>query len=488
MRPSRPVLMSLAAAALAGGIGHAVETGAPHSARTAFVEGETLSGGGATSIEPAGRDSFARMSGNLPADAEMRFHLGRALFRKLWTAAPSSTQASDGLGPLFNARSCESCHQRDGRGRPPVDGKPGPALLIRLARPAVTDAERKALDSHLALTVPDPVYGGQVQERAVTGLAAEGTVEIATTTRIERLSGGEEVTLNAPSYRIAAPAFGPVGRDTTLSPRLAPPMIGMGLIEAIPEKDIAAGADPDDRDGDGISGRVARAAAAPGESPRIGRFGWKAEQPDVRRQVAAALVNDIGISSPLDPRAAGDCTAAETACLALPTGVQPRLGPAEISAEAFDLLVFYSENLAVPARRKASFDDVLAGKRVFTTLGCAACHRPSFVTGTKPDQPWLSGQTIFPYSDFLLHDMGGALADGQRVGEASGSEWRTPPLWGLGLAEAVNGNRFYLHDGRARSLDEAILWHGGEATVAREAFRAASARDRTSLMTFLESL
>ncbi len=478
MRQAAPIAVLLTAL-LAGGEGAGAFAASGDDFSKAEPE-EALSAGTATSIAPPDRSSFQHMNAALPAESGMRFQIGRAMFRKLWVAPPSSTQASDGLGPLFNARSCESCHSRDGRGRPPEPGEKGTGFLLRLSPNPVTPSQAQKDRA-------DPVYGTQLQDMAVPGLAAEGELSIRYGDLPLRLGDGAVVTLRKPDYTILHPGYGPLDPQTTLSPRLAPPMIGLGLIEAIPEAAIRAGADPEDRDGDGISGRAAEFVTGGGRV-MLGRFGWKAEQPTVRAQTAAALSHDIGISSPESDLPFGDCTARQDACLSRPSGVQPRLGKTEIPAEAFDALVFYTENLAVPARRKASFPDILAGKAVFHGLGCAACHTPSFAIPADATNAALGEEIIRPYSDFLLHDMGEGLADGQVAGSASGTEWRTPPLWGLGLAGMVNGNRFYLHDGRARSPEEAILWHGGEAERARDAYRNASPADRQSLIHFLESL
>ena len=220
----------------------------------------------------------------------------------------------------------------------------------------------------------------------------------------------------------------------------------------------------------------------------LGRFGWKAQTPSIRQQSADAFAGDIGISTPEVPRHWGDCTEAQTECLAMPTGVQARLGDVEAPPPIMDLVTFYSQNLAVPARRDVNKADVLKGKEVFYQLGCPSCHTPKFVTRRDAPDKAFSFQLIWPYSDFLLHDLGDGLADGQQVGDASGSEWRTPPLWGIGLTERVSGHTFFLHDGRARNLTEAILWHGGEAGKARDKFAALSSEDRAALLKFLESL
>jgi CxxC motif-containing protein (DUF1111 family) len=302
------------------------------------------------------------------------------------------------------------------------------------------------------------------------------------------LRGGETVTLRRPRYSVTDLAYGDLDPATTLSPRMTPPMIGLGLIEAIHESNVVALADPEDADGDGISGRAALVRDGKSGKLALGRFGWKAQSATVRRQSAEAFANDIGISSPDVPLSHGDCTAAQADCLAMPDGAQKRLGETEAPDPVLALVTFYAENLAVPARRKASFAETLAGKKVFYETGCTACHNPKFVTRRDARDHALSFQLIWPYSDLLLHDMGEGLADGQQVGLASGREWRTPPLWGIGLTETVSGHTYFLHDGRARSLTEAILWHGGEAAPARDRFADLEKADRDALLTFLESL
>jgi CxxC motif-containing protein (DUF1111 family) len=449
---------------------------------------EAMESGATTSIAPVTTNAFSQPSANLGLEREENFHLGNALFRQLWVSSPSSTQATDGLGPLFNARSCQSCHIKDGRGHPPDADGNASSMVLRLARPAATAEERQAFDSFHSINFPDPTYGAQLQDRAVPGLAAEGQVQVTYTEENVTLAGGETVSLRRPHYAVNDLAYGPIDPATTISPRVAPPMLGLGLIEAIPEADILAHADPDDRDGDGIRGRAAIVRDHRTGKLALGRFGWKAQNATVRDQAADALDTDIGISNPDRPNAQGDCTDKEPACLAMPNGVQKRLGPTEASETILDLITFYSQNLAVPARRKASFPDVLRGKQVFYQSGCTSCHTPKFVTSDKAADPAQQFQLIWPYSDFLLHDMGEGLSDGQQVGLASGRDWRTPPLWGIGLTQTVSGHTFFLHDGRARNLTEAILWHGGEAEKARNAFASLPGNDRQALVTFLESL
>ncbi|ESX04700.1 thiol oxidoreductase [Mesorhizobium sp. LSJC268A00] len=444
---------------------------------------ETMQGGAGTSRKQVDRDAFSQPSENITFEEQGNFKLGNALFRKNWVSSPSSTQASDGLGPLFNERACQNCHLKDGRGRPPAADSRTTSMFLRLARDASTAEEKAEIAVHKVLNFPDPVYGAQLQELAVPGLKGEGRMYVDYRKEKVTLGDGSIVSLRKPSYSLDGLGYGPLDPRTTLSPRLTPPMIGLGLIEQIAPADILAHADPDDRDG--ISGKPNMVRDLSSGQLTLGRFGWKAQTASIRQQAADAFAGDIGISTPEEPSHWGDCTAAEEACLAMPNGVQKRLGPVEAPPPVMDLVTFYSQNLAVPARRDVGAPAVLAGKKLFYEMGCIACHTPKFVTmrGNKAQ----AFQLIWPYSDFLLHDMGPGLADGQAVGDATGSEWRTPPLWGIGLTKTVNGNAFFLHDGRARTLTEAILWHGGEGQKARDRFAAANTADRDALIKFLES-
>ncbi len=449
---------------------------------------ELMQGGAATSRKRVNQDAFSHSSANLTFEEEGTFKLGNGLFRKLWVSSPSSTQASDGLGPLFNARACQSCHLKDGRGHPPEANPDATSMFLRLAREAETAEEKAAIADRRVLNFPDPVYGGQLQDLAVPGLAGEGKMAISYSEMPVKLADGTALSLRKPSYSVENPGYGPLGATTTLSPRVTPQMIGLGLVEQIHPADILAHADPDDRDGDGISGKASIVRDGKSGELTLGRFGWKASRASIREQTAEAFVGDLGISNPDIKRAHGDCTETQAACLAMPTGVQERLGDTEAPDPVLDLVTFYSQNLAVPARRKVGDPNVLQGKKMFYEFGCASCHTPKFVTRRDAPNKAQSFQLIWPYSDFLLHDMGEGLADGQQVGDATGTEWRTPPLWGIGLTKRVNGHTFFLHDGRARNLDEAILWHGGEAQAARDGFAAASAAEREALVKFLESL
>ena len=454
--------------------------------------GETRPGGDATSRQRTiNRNSFSQPSGNLDFKREFDFKIGNGLFRKLWVSAPASTEASDGLGPLHNARACQRCHLRDGRGHPPAANWPDDdaiSMLMRLSIPPQNDADRAALKSRMASVIAEPVYGGQLQDFAVQGHLSEGRIRIAHEDVPVRLSDGVTVVLQKPRYSISDLGYGPMHGDVMLSPRIANPMIGLGLLEAIDPRHILALADPDDTDGDGISGRPNMVWSKALGKVMLGRFGWKAGQPTVRQQSAAAFAGDIGLSTTLNPAGGGDCTQAQAHCINAPDGNTPRLGNVEVSDTMLDLVTFYSGNLAVPERRNADDRQVLAGKALFYDAGCISCHRPKFVTATDGVQPELAGQLIWPYTDMLLHDMGEGLADNRPEGDADGREWRTAPLWGIGLTEAVSGHTRFLHDGRARSLLEAILWHGGEAEDARRAVVDMTRGERDQLLAFLNSL
>ena len=459
---------------------------------TKLEGGEDKPGGGATSRgSTSTANAFSLSSGNMDFKRELDFKVGNGIFRKSWISAPSSPDASDGLGPLFNARACQNCHLKDGRGHPPfssdVSDDSG-SMLVRLSVPAATGEEREKIAAHRVNALPDPVYGGQLQDFAIQGIASEGKLKIEYRERQVDLAGGETVSLREPSYAIADLAYGPTNPEIMLSPRVAPPMIGLGLLEAVPEEQILANAAPDGPGKDGVSGRPNRVWSREHDKVMLGRFGWKAGIPTIAQQDAEAFSGDLGLSTTMLPHGSGDCTEKQLACFAAPNGNSPKHQNVEVGDALFNLVTFYAQNLAVPARRKPGDLEVLKGKEIFYAIGCAGCHRPKFVTGEVPGQPHLSHQLIWPYTDLLLHDMGEGLADGRPEGAATGSEWRTPPLWGIGLTETVSGHTLFLHDGRARNLTEAILWHGGEGEGARDKFASLPKADRDALLAFVNSL
>ena len=432
-------------------------------------------------------DAFSIPSGNMAFEREADFKLGDGLFRKTWVPAPSSTKASDGLGPLFNARGCQDCHLKDARGHVP-DGPDASrvSMFLRLSVPGGTAPAE--IEGYLA-TLPEPTYGGQLQDLAVEGHAAEAQMQIEFTEVPVTLADGTVVSLRAPSYSISDPGYGAFSPDVMISPRVAPQMIGLGLLESIPAADILAQEDPEDADGDGISGRASIVMSAEFGVPMLGRFGLKGGAPTIKEQSAGAFSGDMGLSTWLHPSPAGDCTAVEADCISAPVGQEPDVRDGlEVDKQSLDLVTFYARNLGVPERRNLDDAEVMRGKEVFYSLGCTSCHTPKYVTNRLADQPEQSFQLIWPYTDLLLHDMGKGLADNRPDGRATGSEWKTPPLWGIGLTKQVNGHGELLHDGRARSVLEAVLWHGGEAQSARDAVVQLSTADRDALIAFLESL
>lgn len=432
-------------------------------------------------------DAFSQVSANMPFDDEMRFKPGNALFRKTWVAAPVSTLASDGLGPLYNARACQDCHLKDGRGHTPEGADhTRVSMFLRLSVLGGTMPEGIA---DWITTSPDPVYGDQLQDLADPGHAAEGRMKITWTKTLLTLGDGTVVSLRAPDYALADPAYGALAADLLLSPRVAPQMIGLGLLEAIPAADILALADPGDTDGDGISGRPQIVPSVEFGAPMLGRFGLKASAPSVKEQTAGAFAGDMGLSTSLLPDPWADCTTNQPACLGAPHGQEPGIRDGlEADSESLDLVTFYSCNLGVPARRGPDDPQVLKGNAVFYSIGCQSCHQPKFVTHRLDGQPEQSFQLIWPHTDLLLHDMGPDLADNRPEGRATGSEWKTAPLWGIGLTETVSGHTQFLHDGRARNLLEAVLWHGGETQAQRDAVADHSTDEREALFAFLESL
>jgi CxxC motif-containing protein (DUF1111 family) len=443
-----------------------------------------LSGGGTSIViskfQSDSRGLFSLPAQNLSLARRDNFFVGDSFFRGAWITAPASAAARDGLGPIFNTNSCQTCHIKDGRGHPPDEGEEMISTLVRISvRDAEGTTEKDLLKS--GGITPHPVYGDQIQNRAVLGAASEASVTFSWEESSGVFPDGQVYSLRKPRLVLGNPGYGAFGEGVLMSPRVAQAMIGVGLLDTIRSEDIEALADPMDSDGDGISGKANRVWDVELGRESIGRFGWKAEQPNVRQQVAAAFFGDIGITSALFPK--HHFNAAQSALSDLPHGGEP-----EVSDEILDFVTFYAKTLAVPAQRSHDNPAVVAGRLLFQQAKCHLCHVETFKTGDDATFPELSGQEIHPYTDLLLHDMGEGLADDRPVHSADGREWRTPPLWGIGLAVLVNQNANFLHDGRARNLEEAILWHGGEAEVSREAFLAMGVEDRRKLIAFLDSL
>lgn len=424
--------------------------------------------GGDTTVVASDEEAFALSAANMPLALRRQFEFGNQLFDQAWQP-PGTADSAQGLGPLFNTNACGACHINNGRGFAPSGADEAPeSMLVRIS---VSDAEGR--------WAPLATYGDQIQDRALTGYEAEARVRLDWETLVGEYGDGEPYELRRPRLKLTELAYGAMPADAAVSVRVASPIIGLGLLEMIPEETLFALADPNDDNGDGISGRVNRVFSprdSAGEA--VGRFGWKANSPNLTSQNAAAAFGDIGLTSPIFP--AEHC----------PPGPNTDCGNGteELSADELRAINVYTRRLGVPMQRRSDDPQVRSGFKVFTDLGCHGCHQPTLVTGQDPRAPDLSSQTIHPFTDLLLHDMGEGLADNRPDFLATGREWRTAPLWGIGLTETVGGRAAYLHDGRARTLEEAILWHGGEAKASMEAFRSSTAQTRDDLISFLRSL
>ncbi len=426
---------------------------------------EALLGGDGT-IFDNGDESFAYPARNLSEAYRGPFQLGDGIFNRNWVPAPGP-QGNDGLGPSYNAVSCSTCHENNGRGAPPQSPTdPFLGLLLRLSIPG--------MDAHGG-PAPEPAYGDQLQPYGIFGVPGEGTPKVSYTEIAGAYGDGQAYSLRKPTYSITDLAFGPLDPSVMMSPRLAPQTIGLGLLEAIDESTILGFAAQN-------GGKPNHVWDVIHQQVALGRFGWKANQPSVEQQAMGASRNDMGITDSAFPTE--NCPPLQTACGAAPAALdQPNLEALRETG-----LIVHALGLAVPARRNLEDPIARNGERLFASAGCAACHIPKTTTGTLPNWPEMSNQTIRPFTDLLLHDMGPDLADGRPDYEASGSEWRTPPLWGLGLVQPIDGYLFLMHDGRARGFAEAILWHGGQAEAARESFRTMPMGDRAALIAFLSSL
>lgn len=435
-------------------------------------EGEQFSGGVLGTVNDATINAFSLSMPGISSQQELDFFVGNSFFNQNWVMAPSSTSARDGLGPLFNARSCSGCHFKDGRGRAPEnDMELTTGFIMRLN--IGTDFFGRSL--------PDENYGTQIQNQGINGVNPEAQIHIQYEIIEGTFADGEKYLLRKPLYTFSGMAYGPMSAQVKTSPRVAPHMSGLGLLENISETDILKYADENDQNQDGISGRPNYVWDFFTQTSVLGRFGWKANQPSLQQQVISAFLGDIGITTSLF--STQNCTSVQMDCLSALDGGHP-----EIEDDDVNKVVLYCQTLAVPQRRDYQNQEVLLGKTIFNKIKCGGCHVPSFTTQSNTVITALSQQKIFPYTDLLLHDMGDGLADGRQDFLATGKEWRTPPLWGIGLFNIVNSHTNYLHDGRARNIEEAILWHDGEGKQAQLSYKSLSKSERTALLKFLNSL
>jgi CxxC motif-containing protein (DUF1111 family) len=427
---------------------------------------EDIKLGGETSIDGAYITVFQQPASNL-SSVQMTLHLASDnAFGDKFVTAPSLQNG--GLGPVFNQNACENCHVSNGRSPFPQPNEDLRGLLLRIS------LEGKGAHGE-PLYVPN--FGGQLQTKATFGKAPEGQLIWQEIIEAKQYADGEVFALRNFIFAIQNP-YENLPNEVLMSPRLATPMIGLGLLEAIRESDILALSDPNDANNDGISGKPNRVWDVLKQQTVLGRFGWKASEPSLLQQTAAAYHNDMGITNPLFQRESSEGQSQSD-----DLGDEP-----EIDMITLHSATFYPQSLAVPIRRNYDQLAVINGKKLFFDLKCNSCHQAKFVTGQHPEYDFLSNQVIFPYTDMLLHDMGAGLADHRPDFEATGQEWRTPPLWGIGLTKTVGGHSNFLHDGRARNLEEAILWHGGEAEKSRKKFGSLSRLERENVVRFLESL
>ena len=382
-----------------------------------------------------------------------------------------------GLGPMFLATNCASCHLNAGRGRA-LDNSGSLAIqhVLRISVPG---------EGPHGSPKPDPNYGTDIQmfdtvtRKDPEARAGEAEVYIDWSAKNFTFPDGETLELRQPKVRVDKLNFGPLADGVMLSLRNSQAMVGMGYLEAISDKDILQVAQQ--QKAQGLNGRPNYVRDDINNKQAVGRFGWKANQPSIRQQIAAAFAADIGVTSSLYPFT--ECTPVQHECLAAIKAPKPELRP-----DMWDAITFWTQALAVPERRDTDKPEVQRGEALFTSSGCAMCHVPEWRTGKYTAVPPISNQRIRPYTDLLLHDMGPDLADGRSDFKASGSDWRTPPLWGIGLSKQVSASTSFLHDGRARNLLEAVVWHGGEAKASRDKFTALPVEQRKDLIRFLESL
>ncbi len=429
------------------------------------IQQRTLAGGETTIFE-SGFFSFDNPAPNLNA-VNLDLHLGGdAQFEAAFVTAPAPVNS--GLGTQFNNTSCIACHPKDGRAPFPTDINELSGFFLRTSIPGTDACGAPNLT---------PGFGGQLANHANFGVEPEVSFGVSYQDIPVTFTDGTVVILRKPTYFVTN-SYIPFPSNAMLSPRIGPPVYGLGLLEAITEHDILLKQDIDDIDGDGISGKANYVCDPETNSTALGRFGWKANTPTVMTQSAGAYNGDMGVTSPLFPI---ESSFGQT------NGDNLNDDP-EISQEVLDQVALYCRTLAVPAARNLDNTEVARGFELFEDAKCTSCHTPKHITGNFPSIPAISNQTIYPYTDMLLHDMGEGLADGRPDFLADGNEWKTRPLWGIGLTNIVNGHTNFLHDGRARNLEEAILWHGGEAEDSQLFYTKLNKKDREALLAFVNAI
>ena len=432
--------------------------------------------------------AYLQAMAGLQGAQKQLFRDGEKVFNTLWIAVPED-QISKwwdlsqpgpggsewGLGPTFLAQSCVSCHIQAGRGRT-SDAGGGPVFMqsLRLSIPG---------DGPHGGPKPDPNYGTQIQSfdssQRENVKFGEGEVHIDWKTSRFTFPDGATLELRQPQVRLENLGFGPLAPNVMTSLRNSQAIFGLGYLEAVSEEDILALSKWQKTIG--LNGRPNYVRDDINDRMSLGRFGWKANQPSLKQQLVAAFLGDIGTTSAIYPTQ--NCTAVQQECLTAKHSGKP-----ELRQELWDSLTFWVTALDAPPQRDSDKPAVIRGQKLFDSAKCSQCHIPTLTASKSALLPQLSGKTIRPYTDLLLHDMGPELADGRPDFKAGGRDWRTPPLWGIGLSKQVNGSTNFLHDGRARNLLEAVVWHGGEAASSRDLFAKLSEVERNDLIAFLNSL
>lgn len=429
-----------------------------------ILQGEMA--GGATTVFIHGSKAFSLPAPNLSKENLTKHMAGDVAFEATFVSNPSPVNG--GLGPVFNNNSCVACHTTDGRAVFPSDINALSGIFLKISIPGK--------DAHNA-PLPVPGFGTQLQHQSIYGYAKEARLAVTFEEKAVVLADGTIVTLRKPVFSIVDP-YAPLPLNVLTSARIGMPVFGLGLLEAIPEISILANADETDKNNDSISGKPNYVWDPTQNKMALGRFGWKAGSASILLQSAGAYNEDMGLTNPLRPvessygQTNGDAASVDV----------------ELLQQSLDDVTFYCQTLGVPATRGTSDPIVIKGRKIFDKLNCNGCHTPSFTTGTNTSLSEVSNQKIYPYTDMLLHDMGEDLADNREEFDASGREWKTRPLWGIGLTEITSGHTNFLHDGRARNITEAILWHGGEAEPSKEGFRKLSKADRDDLLKFINAL
>jgi len=416
---------------------------------------------------PSSKKAFTKPYSNLSNTDIDTLMLGKSFFKIPWILAPGATTARDGLGPLYNANTCISCHPNNAVGSVYNKKNISRSMVVRLSLP---NSKENTIYVKNGFT-PEPNYGAQLAINGTHSVPYEGKLHISYNNKYITYDDGQSVVLKQPTYTLVDLNYGPLHKDTIISVRKAPALIGLGLLEQISKEEILKNEDINDENKDGISGVANYVYSIKNKAFTLGRYTYKASAPSVTHQIAAAFVNDMGLTSTYFPN--DNCTQTQEACLSAPKAMHK----IDVPTLRLEAISFYLEHLKVPYVKKTNPQ----GKRIFNSLGCTSCHLPSLTTA--------SGEIIKPFTDLLLHDMGEGLSDGRSEFKASGREWRTAPLWGINsLQKAIGKKVDYLHDGRASSLEEAILWHDGEAKNSKDAFKKLNEKNRQYLLEYLKEL